>query len=141
MIREEIAQSLLGIVAAIGRTENLTETREARAKHGESLIRVDWKYADVASKRPELQHVCTWPDGDEGYVFTTQIPQAPIRYFFDQDSSSHWFMVPESIRETWEAWRYLDDSLQEAWTPPDGAIPLGSYPNGISFENPSNLSA
>lgn len=65
----------------------------------------------------------------------------PTRYFFDQDSSSHWYMVPESIREVWTRWQALDDSLEEAWEAPDGAIQLGSYPNGISFENPSNLSA
>lgn len=41
----------------------------ARKKYGASLIRVNWQYAGVAFKRPELKHVCTWSDGDEGFVF------------------------------------------------------------------------
>lgn len=46
-----------------------TEPKAARKKYGASLIRVNWQYASVAFKRPELKHVCTWSDGDEGFVF------------------------------------------------------------------------
>lgn len=45
------------------------EPKAARKKYGATLIRIDWQYADAAFNRPELKHVCTWPDGDEGFVF------------------------------------------------------------------------
>jgi hypothetical protein len=67
--------------------------------------------------------------------------QTENRYFFDQDSSSHWYMVPESIRDVWTKWRDLDPDLEEAWEAPKGAIQLDGFPGTISFENPSNLSA
>lgn len=46
-----------------------TEPKAARKKYGATLIRIDWQYAGVAFNRPELKHVCTWPNGDEGFVF------------------------------------------------------------------------
>lgn len=30
------------------------------------------------------------------------VQNEPERYFFDQDDSSHWYMVPENLREKWQ---------------------------------------
>jgi hypothetical protein len=51
------------------RTGTLADVDAARRKYGATLIRVEWQYADVACTRPELRRVCTWSNGDEGYVF------------------------------------------------------------------------
>jgi hypothetical protein len=55
------------------------------------------------------------------------------RYFLDQDQDSHWFIVPESLREAWDAWRELDPDDEKAWTAPKGCLELGSHPNTITF--------
>ena len=75
------ASDLFGLVAGMTRAINELQTlvarvkqvpvepTAARKKYGATLIRVNWQYASVAFKRPELKHVCTWSDGDEGFVF------------------------------------------------------------------------
>ena len=40
----------------------------AREKYGPTLIRVDWRYAKAAFASPVLRRVCTWSNGDEGFV-------------------------------------------------------------------------
>ena len=47
---------------------------EARKKYGQTLIRVNWMYADEAHKNPGLKQVCTWSDGDEGFVRVEEKP-------------------------------------------------------------------
>lgn len=51
------------------RTSTLSDVDTARRKYGPSLIRINWQYADVAFTRTELKRVCTWSNGDEGFVF------------------------------------------------------------------------
>ncbi len=90
-----------------------------------------WKSIDC-----EVTYCCC---ADEFASLFEPIPEPPPRYFFDQDSDSHWYMVPESIRDVWKAWQALDSNLEAAWTEPDGAIALDGFPGDISFEKPSNL--
>ena len=42
---------------------------EMREKYGADLIRVDWRFAKPALESDLLKHVCTWSNGDEGFVF------------------------------------------------------------------------
>jgi len=42
---------------------------KAVEKHGETIIRVHWMYAKEAAKHPHLKRVCTWSNGDQGYIF------------------------------------------------------------------------
>lgn len=50
-------------------------------------------------------------------------------FFFDQDSSCHWYMVPERIRAEWDKWNELDEDDEAAWEAPEGVVMLGG---GIS---------
>ena len=34
----------------------------------------------------------------------------PERFFFDQDESSHWYMIPERLRGLWNEWEALPDA-------------------------------
>lgn len=60
------------------RTGTLSDVDTARRQFGPSLVRISWMYADVAFQRPELKHVCTWSNGDEGFVFVGA-DQRPVR--------------------------------------------------------------
>lgn len=57
------------------------------------------------------------------------------RYFFSQDESSHWYMIPEDKRELWEELNNMEDGWDdERWC-------FDEYRTGggieqISFENP-----
>ena len=51
------------------RAKTFMDVDAARTKYGATLIRVNWQYADIAFNRPEMRHVCTWSNGDEGFVF------------------------------------------------------------------------
>lgn len=59
-----------------------------------------------------------------------------IRYFLDQDQSSHWHLVEERRRQEWNEWCELDLEDEKAWDCPTFARPIGSCPSLVSFENP-----
>lgn len=58
------------------------------------------------------------------------------RYFLGQDSSCHWYLVPDSRREEWNAWRNLDEEDEASWTTPGYAERLEHHPCLLTFENP-----
>lgn len=64
-------------VAIRERSGTLSDVDTARRQFGPSLVRISWMYADVAFTRRELKHVCTWSNGDEGFVFVN-VDQRPI---------------------------------------------------------------
>lgn len=35
-----------------------------------------------------------------------------MRYFFDQDDSSHWYLIPENLREEWYRLSEIEDSWE-----------------------------
>lgn len=37
----------------------------------------------------------------------------PHRYFFDQDQSSHWYMIPEGLRDDWDELMVRDEDDEE----------------------------
>ena len=59
----------------------------------------------------------------------------PERFFFDQDMSCHWYLVPASKREAWNEWTELDED-DDAWEPPSFEKRLDGHPNGMTFEKP-----
>lgn len=66
----------------------------------------------------------------------------PVRYFFDQDDSSHWYMVPEELQEEWMEWSdttYEDQMGEERFeslTDKFDQYRLGGGINHIMFERP-----
>lgn len=58
------------------------------------------------------------------------------RYFFAQDESSHWYIIPERLRAEWYEWTQLDPDNEDSWSPPNGARRLDGGPQAVSFENP-----
>lgn len=60
-----------------------------------------------------------------------------MKFFFDQDSSCHWYIVESAHRTEWQKWRDLDEDLEEAWTHPPFAKPIDGYPTRYDFENPT----
>lgn len=61
----------------------------------------------------------------------------PVRYFLDQDSSCHWYIVPEQHRQEWQKWRELDEDNEDAWESPKYAKILDGYPSAVTFTNPT----
>lgn len=59
-----------------------------------------------------------------------------MRYFFGQDQSSHWYLIPDDRRLEWDTWTNLDEDSEAAWTAPDFAEELGHHPSWTTFENP-----
>ena len=37
-------------------------------EYGETIIRVHWSFVENARKNPHLEQVCTWSNGDEGFI-------------------------------------------------------------------------
>lgn len=58
------------------------------------------------------------------------------RYFFAQDESSHWYIIPERLRAEWYEWTQLDPDNEDSWSPPKGARRLDGGPQAVTFENP-----
>lgn len=52
-------------------------------------------------------------------------------YFLDQDDSCHWYIVQESHRTDWEAWK----EQEEDENIPEYATFLGCSPNNVVFDN------
>jgi hypothetical protein len=42
---------------------------ECKKEFGEKFIRVDWQFADVARRMPQLKLVCMFNNGDEGFIY------------------------------------------------------------------------
>jgi len=61
---------------------------------------------------------------------------SPPRYFFAQDSSSHWYLVDADRRAEWDAWADLPEEDENAWEPPDFAQRLDGHPSQITFTEP-----
>lgn len=61
------------------------------------------------------------------------------RYFFTQDESSHWYMIPVELKEVWDRLAHLDDCWEyDAWRQIEEHR-LGGGINDITFEKPSNI--
>lgn len=73
----------------------------------------------------------------------------PERYFFDQDESSHWYMIPVRLREEWKRWEYLCERYYSECEMMDSEVNemevldsifdkcrLSGGINYITFENP-----
>lgn len=61
------------------------------------------------------------------------------RFFFDQDCSSHWYMVPVSLREEWNRLNTDDEDDYEKieeFEDTFGQYSLGGGITHITFENP-----
>ena len=58
-----------------------------------------------------------------------------MRYFLDQDNSSHWYLVQEDKREEWTAWLDLPFDDPKGWDAPDFAKPIDGFWN-ITFTDP-----
>lgn len=63
-----------------------------------------------------------------------------MRFFFDTDDSSHWYMIPEEKRALWDelmskdidlAWEQIEDEFSQ--------YRIDGHPNRISFTDPSEL--
>jgi len=65
---------------------------------------------------------------------------AARRFFFSQDCSSHWYLVPEEHRAEWERWSNLDENDVEAWEAPPWAERINGWPGNYTFENPKERS-
>jgi hypothetical protein len=58
------------------------------------------------------------------------------RFFLDQDSSCHWYLVPVACRDQWETWCELNEDDERSWDPPAFARRLAGSPSWVTFENP-----
>lgn len=58
------------------------------------------------------------------------------RYFVDQDSDCHWYLVKASKREQWNRWTDLDSDDPKSWNAPEYAKALGGSPAMITFRDP-----
>jgi hypothetical protein len=66
----------------------------------------------------------------------TETEEAETRYFLDQDSSCHWYLVRADKRTEWEAWNELNEEDERAWEPPEFAKRLSGGPMGVTFTDP-----
>lgn len=58
------------------------------------------------------------------------------RYFLSVDNDCHWYVIPESRRKEWDAWRDIDEDDEASWNVPDWALAVGGSPTLVTFENP-----
>lgn len=61
------------------------------------------------------------------------------RYFFDQDNSSHWYLVDADKRKDWDAWNELDEDDEEGWEEPDYATRINGGASNYTFADPIEL--
>ena len=62
--------------------------------------------------------------------------QGQARYFFDQDGSCHWYLVPLSKRVEWDEWCGLDENDERSWEAPEWAKRLPGHPSWVPFADP-----
>ncbi|HEY3495958.1 MAG TPA: hypothetical protein VGK73_14770 [Polyangiaceae bacterium] len=60
----------------------------------------------------------------------------PEWFFLAQDNSCHWYCVPTSKREEWEAWCDIPEDDERSWNEPDYARRLDGGPEQVEFQNP-----
>jgi len=58
------------------------------------------------------------------------------RYYLTQDNDSHWYVVPVTKRDEWNAWLELDEDDEAAWEAPEWALRTYGSPGVVEFENP-----
>jgi hypothetical protein len=60
------------------------------------------------------------------------------RYFFSQDNSSHWYLVPADKRSEWSLWCGLDEDDERAWDAPKWAQRIDGAVQWWTFEAPKD---
>jgi hypothetical protein len=67
--------------------------------------------------------------------------KASSRYFFDQDESSHWYMVPLELKEQWDVFTVndLDDEDVDRFNEIFGEYMTGGGITDISFSDPQKI--
>jgi hypothetical protein len=58
------------------------------------------------------------------------------RYFLDQDSSGHWYIVPVDDLDAWEEWTMLSEDDEQSWDPPPFAQRVGGAHTLVTFTDP-----
>lgn len=59
-----------------------------------------------------------------------------IRFFFDQDNGSHWYMIPEKCKEKWNEWLNIPSDDERSWEAPEFAQRLDGGPEAVTFVDP-----
>lgn len=59
---------------------------------------------------------------------------ATEEYFFSQDNSTHWYVVPVSKRKEWDKWNNLDEDDEASWEVPEYAKAIGGSPSLVTFK-------
>lgn len=60
-----------------------------------------------------------------------------MRYFFDQDDSGHWYMLPEELRDTWNRLSQMSNGWEyDGWQQIEDCRLNGGI-SQITFEAPS----
>jgi len=55
------------------------------------------------------------------------------RYYLDRDNDSHWYVVPVSRKDDWEAWLGLGEDEEAGWDEPDFVARVGGSPSLVTF--------
>jgi hypothetical protein len=71
----------------------------------------------------------------QSIIFENERLRRGERFFLAQDDSCHWYLVPDTKRAEWEAWRNLSGADERSWTVPDFAKPIDG-PHRLTFTNP-----
>lgn len=58
------------------------------------------------------------------------------RYFFAQDDSCHWYLVPADRRAEWTELANLPEEDERAWDAPEWAERLNGGPGSYTFTDP-----
>ena len=59
-----------------------------------------------------------------------------MRWFLDQDSDAHWYLVPAERRMDWDG-RDLPEEDEYSWEVPSWAIRIGGAPSQVTFTDPA----
>lgn len=69
MYAKEVKAILSNALETISKLEaSDVKANDIASKGDNTFIRVHWMYAENARRNPTLKRVCTWSNGDEGYV-------------------------------------------------------------------------
>jgi hypothetical protein len=66
------------------------------------------------------------------------MPLSAPRFFLDQDSSCHWYLIPEARRREWEEWADLPEDDERSWREPEWARALGGGVQSVTFTDPKD---
>lgn len=67
-------------------------------------------------------------------VYVTEVE---VRFFFGQDNSCHWYLVPAEKRAEWDAWTALDEDDENGWVEPEWVVKIDGHPCSYTFEKPN----